>query len=119
MSKKSSILGRGRQFVSHTPGPWKAEKCDIDEVEDERWSVMKPTDQGDFFIATIENGAPGDCLRTEACNARLMAKSPEMFEFLQEVAAGPYSDSDLASLLQTFKVRAQTIIDQIGIPEVG
>lgn len=61
----------------HTPGPWSARKAD--EEDRTRWIVCvdgpKP-----FWVATIENGAPGDTLETEAANARLIAAAPELLK---------------------------------------
>lgn len=100
--------------VVHTPGPWKAENADLHGDEDDtRWSVLTAGQDRDYFVATIENGAPGDTLDTEAANARLIAKAPELLEFIQEVALPPHSDSDLESLLITLRCRARTLLLQV------
>jgi len=72
----------------HTPGPWKAEQCDIYGDDSTRWSVLTAEYQQDFFIASIENGAPGDCLDTEAANARLIAAAPDLLEACQAMLDG-------------------------------
>lgn len=61
-----------------TPGPLLVEEGSCLGEESDRWSVM--ADRGDkhFFVATIENGAPGDTLETEKANAGLFAASHEM-----------------------------------------
>lgn len=37
-----------------------------------------------FFVAMIDNGAPGDTLETEEANARLVAAAPDLLEALKE-----------------------------------
>lgn len=96
--------------TQHSPGPWEASKGTEDEPE--RWQVIR-VESPQFIIATIENGAPGDTLETEAATARLIALSPEMIEFIREVALPPYADSDLASLLTTLRTRAASLIDRL------
>lgn len=58
-----------------TSGPWKASKGVEDEPD--RWAVVVDGPI-EFFVAEIQNGAPGDTLRTEAENAFLMAAAPEL-----------------------------------------
>lgn len=54
--------------------------------EDEnRWSVLASNTKGDFFIATIENGAPGDTMATEEANARLIAAAPDLLDACQQI----------------------------------
>ena len=66
--------------AKHTPGPWRTHQgADDGEggVELDRWLVVvdgpKP-----YLVATIENGAPGDTLMTEAANATLFAAAPDL-----------------------------------------
>ena len=59
-----------------TPGPWKAVRADLFGDDPDRWSVC--TCANDYFVASIENGAPGDTLDTESANARLIAAAPEL-----------------------------------------
>lgn len=103
---------------SITPGPWKAEQVDMDGDDPNRWSVLTSGLDRDYFVATVENGAPGDSLATEEANARLMASAPEMLEVLREVALPPYSDSDLSSLLNTLRTRAASVLARIRVREV-
>lgn len=63
----------------HTPGPWVATKADIYDSDPNRWSVCTSGERG-YFIATIENDAPGDTLKTEEANARLIAAAPDLFK---------------------------------------
>lgn len=68
-----------RHYPKYTPGPLRPHKGagDGDDYEPDRWCVVvdgpKP-----YLVATIENGAPGDCLDTEAGNARLFAAAPDL-----------------------------------------
>ncbi len=98
----------------NTPGKWKAEKADInaefDDVDETRWSVLAYDEDGNgFFVATIENGAPGDTLETEASNARLMAAAKEMLEFIHQVA----SASSLS--LEVLRYRAQRLVGSLDV----
>ena len=65
----------------HTPGPWKPVKgfgpLDIAESDPERWCIVSAANDREYLIATIENGQPGDCLKTEACTAHLIAAAPD------------------------------------------
>ena len=120
MSKGNAKSTTSVDRVVHTPGPWKAERADMHAVDDEdrdphRWSVMTDREGPDYFIATIENGAPGDTMRTEEANAKAIAAVPTMIEFLQEVALPPYADSNLSSLLKTLECRAKAILDAIKV----
>lgn len=58
-----------------TCGPLEVTEGDCHGDEENRWSVVKDVDGAMFFIATIENGAPGDTLNTERANAELFAAS--------------------------------------------
>lgn len=62
-----------------TPGAWTPLKGFEDEGD--RWCVT--TEPSGCVVAMIHNGGPGDCLETEAGNARLIAAAPEMFAALQ------------------------------------
>lgn len=64
-----------------TPGPWKAVKGldlhgDEDDQDANRCSVVVDGPH-QYFIATIENGAPGDTCESEFCNALLVAAAPD------------------------------------------
>lgn len=68
---------------NHTPGPFVAIKG-VDDEED-RWGVYATRPDGQYHVATIENGAPGDTLDTEESNARLFASAPKLLEDLTEL----------------------------------
>lgn len=110
---KPNDQGVGDQPLVHTPGPWTADHGDCMEQDSERWSVFAERDGKQYFVATIENGAPGDTLDTEEANAKLMAAAPDMLEVLREVALPPYPDSDLASLLETLRMRAKSVLEKV------
>lgn len=77
--------------IEYTSGDWKAvQGIDGDET---RWGVIQSLDGSDegFCIATIENGAPGDTLDTEAANAHLFAASKELLAVAERVVAGGMS----------------------------
>ncbi len=46
-------------------------------------------------------------------------EADEVIEFLREVARGADKDSDFESLLETFKVRATTILEMLGLDIEG
>lgn len=72
--------------TKHTPGPFKAIQAncmDMDDEDDTRWSVVTNWPR-QYFVATIENGAPGDTLRTEEANARLFAAAPDLLAACRE-----------------------------------
>lgn len=70
---------------AHTPGPWKMIKgADDDET---RCAVVQDNGDKEWLIATVENGAPGDCLATESANAHLIAAAPDLLAALKELAA--------------------------------
>ena len=48
-------------------------------------------------------------------NRRAIAAYPMLIEVLQEVALAPWPDSDLASLMETLRARAQSVLDQIKV----
>ncbi|MEP3477988.1 MAG: hypothetical protein ABJZ55_01960 [Fuerstiella sp.] len=108
-------------MTNQTPGSWKAIRADIhggdDDPDCDRWAVVAVRGEREYFVAAIENGAPGDTIETEGANARLIAALPEMLELLREVALPAYSDSDHASLLETLRVRAESIVDQLNISD--
>lgn len=61
---------------SATPGPLEVTEGDcFGEEESDRWSVVKDVGGAKYFVATIENGVPGDTLETEKANAELFARS--------------------------------------------
>lgn len=67
--------------TKHTPDtPWRTFKGVEDEPD--RWTVV--TDYG-YHIATIENGAPGDCCDTEEANARRIAAAPDLLAALENL----------------------------------
>lgn len=110
MSVDEKVIDVAVPYEPHSPGPYEASKGAEDEPE--RWQVVRK-EPPQFVIATIENGAPGDTLETEGATARLFAIAPEMLEFIREVAFPPYEDSDLASLLETLRVRANSLIHRL------
>ena len=97
------------QPIVHSPGPWVASQ--VTDDDENGWAVLRE-EAPQFFIATIENGAPGDTLETERATAILIAAAPDMLTFLREVALPPYSDSDVVSLLKAIRLRAKTLIEK-------
>jgi hypothetical protein len=72
----------------HTPGSWIAIQADLhceDEKPDpKRWAVLVDGERR-WFVATIENGAPGDTLDTEEANALLIASAPDLLAALRAI----------------------------------
>lgn len=62
--------------VPHTPGPFVPIKG-IEQYDDMRCGVAAVRDEGQYLVATIENGAPGDFCDTEWANACLFAAAPD------------------------------------------
>lgn len=85
----------------HTKGPWHAERADLSGGDDpNRWAVLNgPVGGPNFFIATIENGALEDTLKTEEANARLIAQAPAMYDLITALVHvsehGPFDPSPL------------------------
>lgn len=72
-----------------TPGPLEVAEGDLYDSEGtDRWSVVKDVGGAKYFVATVENGCPGDTLETEKANAELFALSrtaiPEMVAELKQ-----------------------------------
>lgn len=71
-----------------TPGPWSAVRADPHGFKDEpdRWVVVAKVDGKEYFVASIENGAPGDTLETEKNNAHLFAAAKKMYAALEQLS---------------------------------
>lgn len=84
-----------KQEATHTPGLWVAVKADLygdgEDSDPNRWAVCAGDPGLEFFVATIENGAPGDTLETEEANARLIASAPDLLAACRK--AKGYMDS--------------------------
>ncbi len=73
--------------AGHTPGEWEAMPP---KKIGKHWRVGANAKLGGngaiggasvlYYVATIDNGAPGDTLETEEANARLIAAAPEMLQ---------------------------------------
>lgn len=68
-----------------TPGPLEVTEGDCHGSESDRWSVVAAREGRQFFVATIENGAPGDTLETEKANAAMFAAIPEIVAELKRL----------------------------------
>jgi hypothetical protein len=76
--------------TTHTPGEWEAMPP---KKTGGRWKVGAKGEFGGkgsmsgmtahWFLATIQNGRPGDTLETEEANARVMAAAPDLLEACQ------------------------------------
>ena len=96
-----------------TSGEWHASQIDPDGDDVFRWSIWSSGNDGDWLVAVVENGAPGDSIETEAANAKAIAAVPKMLAFVREVSYGPYRDSDKESLLETLRARSRAILNEI------
>ena len=75
--------------IKHTPGEWRVVlpaktggHCKV--------TVARPTaGEGTrlYLLAVIENGAPGDTLKTEQANAALISAAPELLELAKKYEA--------------------------------
>lgn len=84
--------------AKHTPGPFRPWKGagEGEYYEPERWCVVVDGPRP-YLVATIENGAPGDTLKTEAANARLFAASPRMLGACRAMVAAMRNQEKRAS----------------------
>src|SRR5690625_3210759 len=107
----------------HTRGPWRTRRltvldddygympgCVIDGID---WARLADVHcSGDDAVL-------GDTTRCEA-NAHLIATAPEMRELLEEIARGPYEDSDCRSLCEAYAARARALLDKArGVHEAA
>lgn len=68
--------------LEFTPGPWKSVGHQTNRFHPKMfWTHTVETASGDTILASLEAHTDND-----AANARLMAASPEMFEFIKYVA---------------------------------
>lgn len=93
------------QAVVHTPGPWRQggsvtflrePTCREIVADDGRIGLV-------YGIIDAENKA----------NARLIAAAPDMLEVLREVALPPYHDSNIESLFETLRARANAVLAKV------
>lgn len=97
----------------HSPGPW--QKCGAKDCI----CGMVWVDPPGVHIATVhlhtdDFDIPEEMFRA---NLSLIVAAPTLLEFCEEVARGPYPDSDPASLLETLQKRAQAILKEIDNDE--
>jgi hypothetical protein len=71
--------------MPHTPGSWAFSKG-IDDEPDRYCVVQKIPGSPEYLIALIHNGAPGDTLKTEESNARLIAAAPALLAACKEAS---------------------------------
>ena len=100
-------------MTEHTPGPWDACHngeciCKLIMAQDHPVAKVFAGDWGD------EPGFPYGHIPEERAraNARVISLAPEMLEFIEEVAKGPYPDSDVGSLMETLVARAAHLSDK-------
>jgi hypothetical protein len=85
-------LADAAKKVGHTPGPWSV-------IGDK----IRRTDQGDLYIAistsdlTLDFIAPRAMKAQHMANARLVAASPTMYEFIKSLAEK--GDKDAAAII--------------------
>jgi len=91
-------------MIEHTPGPWA-----VGEPSGHCTNWIK-VQEGVFGVAMVFTRHPSGADTTPfpegEANARLIALSPELLAFVEGVARGAYRDSDLQSLMETYRVRA-------------
>ena len=107
------------EYNTLTPGEWVAETGGIHGDEEFRWCVMA-VDADDpnkkWFVAEIQNGAPGDSCATEERNARLIAASKELLSACQTMLLAwknipyPRMESDEESSLWSARNAIQSAI---------
>lgn len=100
-------------LIEHTPGPLKAIKGSIAN-DDMRCAVVAERGELAYLVATIENGAPGDCCDTEYANALLFAAAPKMREFMQ--AIHDLLDEEIQSRFPNAEGRDTEIYSLLSVP---
>lgn len=80
----------------HTPGPWRVDRGSFGG----ELSVIAECDDGEVLVAEMEY-----CFNKEA-NSPLVAKSPDMYELLEDLALG---NSEYGSLSK----RAEKLLNEI------
>lgn len=107
------------EYNTLTPGEWVAEPGGINGDEPNRWCVLAidvidPNKK--WFVAEIQNGAPGDSCATEERNARLIAAAPDLLAACQLMMLAwkdipyPRIDSDEESNLWSARNAIQAAI---------
>ena len=95
--------------MKHTPGPWIA-----DNGGSEVWGIFEESTGGELaYLIKLPLGESSKKFNESEANAHLIALAPELLEFCQEIAQEPYKDSNLESLLETYRVRAKTLIAKV------
>jgi hypothetical protein len=90
-----------------TPAPWEISYHDSDSY------IIECVEDGDNYgaqICHLERDEGEEWADEVKANAALIAAAPIMYEFVEEVAHGAYSDSDIVSFIETLKSRASEIL---------
>ncbi len=99
----------------HTRGPWR-----FATQPWHRQDIEAPDDAGPIAVVrtTVWIEKTGRYLQRPEqewkANGRLITLSPEMYDFIEACARGPYPDSDLASLHETIRISAQALLDKLS-----
>jgi hypothetical protein len=90
--------------MKHTPGPWKAHFDGAGTPFYKYNQYVTAPNRAGELIAKVQN------MEEAEANTYLIASAPELLEFCYAVAQGPYKDSDLGSLLETYQAIAKNLI---------
>src|SRR5690625_7670986 len=93
----------------HTPPPW-AYHPQSGYVFSEDMTVAEVRGWGDL---TGHNGRAlhdDEAREIQDSNGTLIATAPEMYGLLEEIARGPYDDSDCRSLCEAYVARARALL---------
>lgn len=105
--------------TTHTPGPWIARQgCDPYSDDPNSWSVLREAEP-QYLIAIVENGAPGDTMKTEGHTARLIAAAPDLLAACTAAqramgSHGPCNDGDCDGCRAARRVVNAAIIKATG-----
>jgi hypothetical protein len=103
-----------RIAAAATPGPLEITEGDCHGSDSDRWSVVKDLGGAKFFVATIENGAPGDTLETEKANAELFAAArteiPAMVAEIKRLKSFVKLAAEMSVRLAAIREKLETIV---------
>lgn len=101
-----------------TPGPLEVIEGDMHGEESDRWSVVRDVNGAKFFVATIENGIPGDTLETEKANAELFAAArteiPAMVAEIKRLKSFVKLTAEMSTRLAAIRSKLEEAVCTVG-----
>jgi len=117
----------------HTRGPWMIYTAGLDWGMPRSHSIVPVSEDQPYLeenvVAEVYSVTPyvagasraeKELARRAWANANLIAAAPEMYDLLEEIARGPYEDSDCRSLCEAYAARARALLDKArGVHEAA